>query len=131
MAGDKSLILEGVVKARESINDVTHNYILYDIESSLLYNEGGGPGEDWKVPTSTTDQEVALPLGVSSATGVIIRIKKKPGASDYIKVRFNSNGGTQFKVGSLLILLETNITKLFVTNDSGSVVDTKIQFVGD
>lgn len=121
MATDRSLSIDAIIKRTESINAVARKDILYRISNSMGFNE-----EDittWDVPTGTADVSLAFPPGFTTADGLIIRINKKAGADDHIKVRFNDVTAPQINVEEVLVWFGTTITEIHVTNDSGSVVD--------
>jgi hypothetical protein len=129
MATDQTVTMEGTIARSETVGTRQRRDILYRLSSSLGYNQEDLV--DWDVSTGTSDVELTLPPGITTCTGVIIRVNKQAGADDYVKVRFNVVDAEQFKVGDVLVLFDTDITALFVTNDTGDTVDVLFHFFSE
>jgi hypothetical protein len=124
----KALTFDGIVRRSEMVADVAQTDVLYHLINALGYDNADLV--EWKVPTGTVDTLIN-PSNMTTASGLIIRInRKKEETNKRIKVRLESDTAPLIPVSDLLVLVGTQITQIYVSNDSGNTVETIIHFFG-
>lgn len=136
MATSKTLSIEAVVRRSEMVGTTQRNDILYRISNALGFSQ-----EDvvtWKLPNNTVALsspgdfvQLNFPPGMTSADGLLIRVNKKAGADDMIKIKLNDEAAPILEVREVLVWMGTNVTEVWVRNDTGSVVDVMFHLFSD
>jgi hypothetical protein len=126
---DRTLTIDAVVKRSEAIGASVRSDIIY-----RLYSERGFNEEDttqWKVGSSVDNTQLNFPPGITTATGMIIRISKPVDADDYIQVRLNAVDAPLMNVEEVVVWFGCSITSIYVTNPTDEPVDVLFHFFSE
>lgn len=130
-ATDKTYSLDGTMrKAHTLLNNEQVRESLPDLDWDVTCTEE--TRYTMEVATGVVDQ-VLDKGGIDTVKLLIIEVLKNTGSTDNVKVSVNGPDASldrEFKVGVGLALMDSDITSVYISNDSGNTVTIRVHMAG-